>query len=100
MTVAGERPAHGARFTLTLIGVGPDARADYACTIATPTIDHHARVRLAEDGGVEVLESDAPDALASALAMFAKLTARGAPVRRDDGLATWPPRVQRWRPDK
>jgi hypothetical protein len=47
---------------------------------------------------VELAPTGAPGDLDETLATFAKLTARGAAKRRDDGLPPWPARVLRWRP--
>ncbi len=87
---------NGARFELVLEHAdGP--RATYRATITTPDQSYEGRAVLADDGAV-ALELAAPAALAGKLEMFAKLTARGASKRREDGLAPWPARVLRWRP--
>jgi hypothetical protein len=95
------KPTAGARFLLERDGdPGEAARASYRATIFTPTTEHAGRVQLGDDGSVELAATGAPAELDAALAMFAKLTARGAAKRREDGLPAWPARVLRWRPDK
>jgi hypothetical protein len=74
-----------------------EPRAVYRATIFTPDAEHATTATLADDGAVEVAPSGAPDELDAALAMFAKLTARAAAKRREDGLPAWPQRVLRWR---
>jgi len=87
---------NGARFELALEhDDGP--RATYRAAIHTPDQTYECRAVLADDGTV-ALELAAPPALVAKLEMFAKLTARGASKRREDGLAAWPARVLRWRP--
>lgn len=93
------KPTAGARFQLVLASTIETA-ATYRCTIATPDVEYTTTATLAEDGGVEVGACDAPPELLTALAMFAKLTARGAANRRAVGLPLWPARVQRWRAPK
>lgn len=90
-------PTAGARFLLERIG-DDGARATYRASVYTPDALYTASAVLAEDGGVELAPTGAPAELDEALAMFAKLTARGAAKRRADGLPPWPPRVLRWRP--
>jgi hypothetical protein len=92
------RPSAGARFLLERTGApANEARAVYRATIFTPDGEHGASVTLVDDGAVEVGETGAPAELHEALVMLARLTARGAAKRRDDGLATWPARILRWR---
>ena len=90
------RPTAGARFLLERMS-DDGARATYRASIYTPGAVYASTAVLAEDGGVELPPTGAPVELDEALAIFAKLTARGAAKRRDDGLAPWPPRVMRWR---
>jgi hypothetical protein len=73
-----------------------DDDGGYRAAIYTPDADYVGRATLHDDGRVE-LAIEAPAELADMLAMIAKLTARGAGKRRDDGLPTWPARVLRWR---
>jgi hypothetical protein len=99
--MSGLQPTAGARFLLERDGDPGDAvRATYRATIYTPDAEHAGRAVLGDDGSVELAPTGAPAPLDAALAMFAKLTARGAGKRREDGLPTWPARVLRWRPDK
>jgi hypothetical protein len=87
---------NGARFELVL-DHADGAKATYRAAIHTPEHTYEGRAVLGDDGAV-TLSIDAPAELAGKLEMFAKLTARGASKRRDDGLAAWPARVLRWRP--
>jgi hypothetical protein len=82
------------RFLLELQGVD-GARATYRATVLTPTADFSSTCVLDEAGAVDLppTGSEADDMLQ----MLAKLTARGAAKRRDDGLPPWPQRVLRWR---
>ena len=92
------RPTAGARFLLERDGAPGEApRACYRVTIFTPDADFAGAATLGDDGSVELAPTGAPAVLDAALAMFAKLTARGAAKRREDGLPTWPARVLRWR---
>ncbi|MBV8758587.1 MAG: hypothetical protein JO257_14975 [Deltaproteobacteria bacterium] len=68
----------------------------YRVELFTPDATYAGEATLGEDGSVE-LQLTAPDELADAARMFAKLTARGAAGRRADGLPPWPARVLRWR---
>jgi hypothetical protein len=90
-------PASGARFLLERTAED-GARATYRATIYTPDAAHTATAVLADDGTVLLTPTGAPGDLDAMLAMFAKLTARGAAKRREDGLPPWPARVMRWRP--
>lgn len=73
------------------------ATASYRATIYTPTETFAAAASLGDDGGVALEPTGAPPELHAALEMLAKLTARGAAKRRDDGMPAWPERVLRWR---
>jgi len=84
------RPTVGARYLLELDSVD-GTRATYRCTIYLPDAEHTATAILDEAGSVEVTPTD------EMLVMLAKLTARGAAKRREDGLPTWPQRLLRWR---
>jgi hypothetical protein len=90
-------PTSGARFLLELVSAD-GGRATYRASIYTPDAAYTATALLAEDGTVELAPAGAPGDLDDMLGAFAKLTARGAAKRRDDGLPSWPPRVLRWRP--
>lgn len=91
------RPAEGARFLLERVR-DDGARATYRAAVYTPTGEFASTATLADDGTVEVPPTGAPAELDEVLVMFARLTARGAAKRRDDGLPVWPARVLRWRP--
>jgi hypothetical protein len=71
-------------------------RAEYRAAIYTADATYEGRAVLGEDGSAEVTV-DAPDQLAEALRMLARLTARAAAKKREDGLSPWPARVLRWR---
>lgn len=90
-------PTSGARFLLELTAED-GSRATYRASIYTPEAAYRSDATLADDGTVDLAPTGAPAALDGALAMFAKLTARGAAKRRDDGRPPWPARVLRWRP--
>jgi hypothetical protein len=89
-------PTDGARFLLERQDAGDGARASYRAAIYTPDATYEGRAELGDDGAADVA-IDAPEALAGKLVMFARLLARGAAKRRDDGLPPWPARVLRWR---
>src|SRR5438046_2165272 len=91
------RPTSGARFLLERTSPEAGGRATYAATIFTPDAEHRSIAKLGDDGSVELAPSGAPPELDEMLAMQAKLIARGAAKRRDDGLPPWPARVLRWR---
>ena len=88
------RPTAGARFLLELDRVD-GAQATYRATIFTPDAEHTGTATLHEDGSVEVTPTGSD--LDHTLVMLAKLTARGAPKRKEDGLPAWPQRLLRWR---
>lgn len=90
------RPTAGARFLLERTA-DHGSRADYRAQIFTPTATFTSTATLADDGTFTLPPSGAPAELDAMLAMQAKLLARGAAKRRDDGLAAWPQRVLRWR---
>lgn len=96
------RPAAGARFLFELRAAASDGSAEYAAFVLTPSATFAYAATLRGDGGVALAPEGpaASPAHEAALAMFGKLTGRGAAARRADGLATWPPRVTRWRADK
>ncbi|MBK7536698.1 MAG: hypothetical protein IPI49_15290 [Myxococcales bacterium] len=81
---------------------GGASAALYDGEISTPEACFRAEATLHDDGAVELVDVGpaAPAELRAQLLMFARLTARGAPARRAEGLAEWPQRVQRWRPRK
>jgi hypothetical protein len=95
---AASRPTAGARFRLVLAGVD-GARARYDAAILTPDAEHAYALEL-EAGAepvVRAVAAPAPASLEAALTMIAKLTARGAIKRAEDGLSPWPPQLLRWR---
>ena len=68
----------------------------YRVQVFTPDATFSGEATLHDDGSV-ALDLTAPEELAQTATMIAKLTARGASKRRDDGLPAWPNRVLRWR---
>jgi hypothetical protein len=78
--------------------VAPTTRATYRASIYTPDAEFSTTATLAEDGTVQLAAATgAPGDLDKRLENIAKLVARDAPKRRDDGLAVWPARIMRWR---
>lgn len=73
------------------------ARARYRVAIYTPDATHEGHATLGDDGSVELDAPGAPEELFAVLQMLAKLTARSAAKKREDGLPPWPARVLRWR---
>ena len=90
------RPTAGARFALERQR-DDGATAHYAAAIATPDGVYRAIAILHDDGTVELEPTGATPELDRQLAIIAKLTARSAAKKREDGLPAWPARVQRWR---
>ncbi len=75
-----------------------NTRATYRASIHTPDGEFATTATLAEDGTVVLAGSTgAPGDLDERLKNIAKLVARDAPKRRDDGLVVWPARIMRWR---
>ena len=89
-------PSDGARFLLER-EQDAGAQATYRAAIYTPNATYEGRATLHDDGRADVAVKDAPDELCSMLLMLAKLTARSAAKKREDGLPPWPARVLRWR---
>ena len=91
-------PEAGARFLFDLVG-DDGASARYRAAVLTPAERFDYDAVLEDDGSVTLtaLAAPAPDELEGALRMIAKLTARSAPKKREDGLPPWPHRVLRWR---
>lgn len=92
-------PTEGARFLLER-EQDDGSRARYRATIFTPAATYAGHAQLTDDGSVALDGLDAagaPDDLIATLHMLAKLTARSAAKKRDDGLPPWPARVLRWR---
>ena len=71
--------------------------AEYRATIFTPDATHAGTAELGEDGTATVLIATAPAELVEVMQMLAKLTARSAAKKREDGFPPWPARVLRWR---
>lgn len=89
-------PTEGARFLLERTDEqGP--RATYRASIYTPEAVFTAAATLDEDGTAELGSTGAPGDLDERLRTIAKLLARDATKRRDDGLVVWPARILRWR---
>ncbi|MBA3398209.1 MAG: hypothetical protein H0T89_36625 [Deltaproteobacteria bacterium] len=93
------RPTSGARLLLERTATAGDdaARATYRTAIYTPDAEFTGTATLVDDGTVDVAPTGAPAELDDMLTMLAKLTARGAAKRREDGLPAWPGRLLRWR---
>lgn len=89
-------PTEGARFLLERTSETGD-RATYRAVIYTPTATYQGEATLTDDGSASVDAPGAPEELVKTLAMLAKLTARAAAKKREDGLPPWPARVLRWR---
>jgi hypothetical protein len=91
-------PTDGARFLLEREQEQErGTRAVYRVAIYTPDATHEGRAELADDGTAHVDAPGAPEDLLATLQMLAKLTARSAAKKREDGLPPWPARVLRWR---
>jgi hypothetical protein len=92
-------PTEGARFLLERATQSEDgARATYRVSIYTPGAVFSTTAQLADDGTVTLAApTAAPGDLDDRLANLAKLLARDAPKRREDGLVVWPARIMRWR---
>lgn len=99
MTDRALTPTEGARYLLEREPgtTAEGARATYRATIFTPDATYAGTATLVDDGTVEAAVAGAPAELVATLEMFARLTARGAAKRRDDGQPPWPARVLRWR---
>jgi len=89
-------PTEGARFLLERTD-DQGTRATYRASVYTPKSVFTVPATLAEDGTVELAATGAPGDLDERLRTIAKLLARDATRRRDDGLVVWPARILRWR---
>jgi hypothetical protein len=109
-------PTEGARFLLER-EESDDAQAVYRTRIYTPQVTYEGTATLRDDGTATLTEqveqaatdssggrtshkasqATAPQDLVDMLQMLAKLTARSASKKREDGLPPWPARVLRWR---
>jgi hypothetical protein len=92
------QPEAGARYLLERVS-DDGARAHYRAAVLTPDARFDYQAALADDGSAELTATGAPapDELADTLLMIARLTARSASKKREDGLPPWPHRVLRWR---
>lgn len=90
------RPAAGARLLLAL-EASDAAGARYQAWVLTADGERGFTAQLGLDGAMALTGDGAEAAELDDLRMLARLTARGASKRVDDGLAPWPPRVLRWR---
>jgi hypothetical protein len=91
-------PTDGARYLLELDGEqGDGPRARYRAAIYTPDTEFTATATLSDDGSVELAPTGAPDELHARLTVIARLVARDAARRRDEGMPVWPQRILRWR---
>jgi hypothetical protein len=92
------RPAAGARFLLELEQASADGtKAEYKVAIYTPDATFEGTASLVDDGSATVEAQGASEDHLAMLVMLAKLTARSAAKKREDGLPAWPQRVLRWR---
>jgi len=89
-------PTEGARLLLERER-DEGATAHYRCAIYSPDATFAGHATLGDDGSVALDVADAPAELTDALRTLAKLTARAAVKKREDGLPPWPARVLRWR---
>jgi acylphosphatase len=91
-------PTEGARFLLEREQeLDGGVRARYRAAVYTPETTFHGSALLADDGTVAVTAEGVPEELLKMLEMLARLTARSAAKKREDGLPPWPSRVLRWR---
>jgi hypothetical protein len=90
-------PTAGARFVLERV-TATSSSATYRGRILTPeaTFDYDVAVTAGAEPSLTP-RAAAPAELEKTLAMIARLTARGAGKRAEDGLPPWPERVTRWR---
>ena len=91
-------PEAGARYLLELAG-DDGTRARYRAAVITPDQRFDYDAVLVDDGTATLTAhaAPAPTELEDGLHMLARLTARSAPKKRDDGMPPWPHRVLRWR---
>ncbi|MBA3460629.1 MAG: hypothetical protein H0T46_11740 [Deltaproteobacteria bacterium] len=90
-------PSEGARFLLERTA-DSGASATYKVSIYTPDAVASTTAALADDGTAKLAgATGAPGDLDDRLLNIAKLVARDAPKRREDGLVVWPARILRWR---
>lgn len=89
-------PTEGARYLLERTS-DDGASATYRAVIYTPDATYEGSAKLVDDGTATVEAAGAPEELLAMLQMLARLTARSASKKREDGLPPWPARVLRWR---
>ncbi|MBA3457127.1 MAG: hypothetical protein H0T42_28850 [Deltaproteobacteria bacterium] len=89
-------PTEGARFLLERT-TEQDTRATYRASVYTRDSVFTAVATVDEDGTAELGPTGAPGDLDERMRTIAKLLARDATRRRDDGLVVWPVRILRWR---
>jgi hypothetical protein len=89
-------PTEGARYLLERERED-GTRAVYRAAVFTPSATYRGSAILDEDGSATVEAPDVPEELLASLHMLARLTARSAAKKREDGLPPWPARVLRWR---
>lgn len=97
MTADPLTPTAGARFILERVDAAARV-ARYLGRILTPDATYEYDLTLA--AGAEpalTARTAAPPELEKAIAMIARLTARGVDKRLEDGLPPWPERITRWR---
>ena len=91
-------PTEGARFLLEREQeLDGGVRARYRAAIYTKDATFVGSALLSDDGTVAVTAEKVPEELLKMLEMLARLTARSAAKKREDGLSPWPSRVLRWR---
>ncbi len=91
-------PSEGARFLLERTSADEGASATYKASIYTPDAVVSTTANLADDGTASLAgPTGAAGDLDERLTNIAKLVARDAPKRREDGLVVWPARIMRWR---
>jgi hypothetical protein len=94
------RPREGARLLLELDEAAADgATARYHAVVYTPDSQFEYQADLGLDGASALTPlGPRPDPdLEAKLEMLARLTARGAAKKLEDGLPPWPHRVLRWK---
>ncbi|MBL9016553.1 MAG: hypothetical protein JNL83_20360 [Myxococcales bacterium] len=91
-------PSEGARFLLERTSADDGATATYRASIYTPDAVVSTSATLTDDGTASLAApTGAAGELDERLVNIAKLVARDAPRRREDGLVVWPARILRWR---
>ena len=91
-------PSEGARFLLERTSSEDGPTATYKASIYRPDAVDATTATLTDDGTAALAApTGAPGDLDERLVNLAKLVARDAPKRREDGLVVWPARIMRWR---